>query len=105
MFKCTNIFHSLFAKFYKEEHGTDQGSSRKPIQVSEIIKQIEEYVAEKGYEVSSFYDDQNLMVVALMTPLMTRVHELVQQAAELDFLDATGTVDRLVILIFQLHVG
>ena len=62
---------SWFAKFYKEEHGTDMGASRKPIQVTQIIKQIEEYVAEKGYEVSSYYDDQNLMVVA-------RIHELVQ---------------------------
>ena len=76
------------------------GSSSKHIQVSQIIKQTEDYVALKGYEVSSYYDDQSLMVVALMTPLMTRVHELVRQSAELGFLDATGTVDRLVILIF-----
>ena len=87
----------MFNKFSLEKKGRRFGPSQN-LKISDILTGIDEFVRKEKelYKPihKSFYDGDGLMIVAFMTPLMTRVHELVAQSAEFSFLDSTGTVDR-----------
>ena len=55
---------------------------------------------EKDYIAVEIHDDD--IVIAICTPFMKRVHEMVQQSSELVFIDSSGNVDRLSLRVFLL---
>lgn len=85
------LFYILYTSLHKKSFEDIYGKYTGPISYSDIIKQVGELDNDMSFK--AFHND-SYFVVALVTPLMLRVHELVPQSGEIVFIDASGGVDR-----------
>lgn len=82
-YHCQYVFRKLFSKEYGEPNDNTH--------LDTFIKKIN---AEQGIECVAREEYSGKNLVAICTPFMRRVHENIEEAAELMFVDSTGGLDR-----------
>lgn len=95
--------YRLYKNLFKKEFKQEEGESKLNSLLATIEKRIEEYnesIGRRGMAVEVVNDSE--VVVAILTPLMMRVHQLIKHTGELCFVDASGNMDRKGCRVFSL---
>ncbi|XP_078686972.1 uncharacterized protein LOC144919399 [Branchiostoma floridae x Branchiostoma belcheri] len=93
-------FSHLYAQFGKENYG---GKDRQMFaKLVERLKSYEEENPEASTSYQLYEGDSQPLIIALVTPLMKRVHKEVQQSGELVFIDATSNTEEHNLKVFML---
>ena len=82
------LFHMLFNKVFKTAYGEPSG----PQMINQVEGMVEKMKRDGIQAKMTTVRDQ--LIVAFVTPLMTRVHHMIKHSAEICFMDAAGTLDR-----------
>ena len=132
--RATNPTKSDFSRLYEEWRESEFGSDNGKPMFDQLQAEIEAYNAAMGskgghailqrfegkieWDETSDSDDQGSpkkkrakrerevpMVLAMCTPLMSRVHQFIQQSGELVFCDSTSTLDRFNTSLFVISTS
>ena len=93
-------FNALYVEFNKEKYG---GSD-----VKAMLDNLEERIAtakEKHPDISIRYkpcDDSNPLLLAIVTPLMHRIHQHISESGELVFIDSSSNMEEYNLRVFLL---
>jgi len=79
--------HYIFKKLFKRKYGNPEDSVRLEDFINDLNIEYGETIARQ-----EVYDGKSL--IAICTPLMKRVHQNIQEAAELMFVDSSGSFER-----------
>ncbi|KAI8485675.1 hypothetical protein Bbelb_365090 [Branchiostoma belcheri] len=93
-------FSHLYTQFGKENYG---GKDRQMFaKLVDRLKSYEEANPEASTSYQLYEGDSQPLIIALVTPLMKRVHQEVQQSGELVFIDATSNTEEHNLKVFML---
>ncbi|XP_066917456.1 uncharacterized protein [Clytia hemisphaerica] len=86
-------FNSLYIKFCKEKFGGKNGADMFE-KLEERINQFEENMDGIKVAYQLYNEDENsALILAILTPLMIRVHRMVRESSEIVFIDSTSNLD------------
>ncbi|XP_066923705.1 uncharacterized protein [Clytia hemisphaerica] len=86
-------FNSLYIKFCKEKFGGKNGADMFE-KLKERINQFEENMDGIKVAYQLYNEDENsALILAILTPLMIRVHRMVRESSEIVFIDSTSNLD------------
>ena len=93
-------FSHLYSQFTKDKYG---GKDKQMFaKLVERLKSYEEENPEASTSYQLYEGDSQPLIIALVTPLMKRVHKEVQQSGELVFIDATSNTEEHNLKVFML---
>ncbi|XP_041461611.1 uncharacterized protein LOC121412915 [Lytechinus variegatus] len=90
--------YRLYYQTFKKEYGEAKGE----FVLKELERRIEDGSLGDGVKLSLVGPEGSQAAIAIVTPLMRRVHKLIKHSAELVFVDATGNMDRQGCRVFLL---
>ena len=91
---CANVFCRLYYHLFRQAYGPTQVSHDELRQrISAINNELRSAASAEDENFIVMSSDE-VLVVAVCTPMMKRVHRMVKHSAELVFVDASGHMDR-----------
>ncbi|XP_064622685.1 uncharacterized protein LOC135484914 [Lineus longissimus] len=89
---CYRLYHTIAKKAY--------GNS--DLNMMKDLEKLVERLNSEGETIIKMSTSDNQLIVAICTPLMKRVHQMVEQSGEMTFVDSSGNMDRHNLRLFLL---